>query len=249
MLQSIAAYIRKGVPSGAEGDRMQRYAIYWAPRPDSPLAAFGREWLGADPETGEAPGRREMLGLDAGLVERATVTPRVYGLHATMKAPFRPAPGLDEAQLAEALAEFCAPRRRFAAGPLRLARFDRWIALIPTAPLADLNWLADQCIVHFDRFRAPLSEEDRARRGPVRDPLHALYLEQFGYPAIFSAFGFHITLAGPLPAQELDAVENALRPAVTRFTETPFTVEELCWFGDPGGGRLFKVCSRAALMR
>ncbi len=228
---------------------MQRYAIYWAPGPDSALAAFGRAWLGADPETGNAPGRRETLGLDADLVERATRTPRVYGLHATMKAPFRPAPQVDEAQLGEALAEFCARRRRFATGPLRLARFDRWIALIPTTPLADLNWLADQCVVHFDRFRAPLSEEDRARRGPVRDPLHALYMEQFGYPAIFSAFGFHITLAGPLPPQELDAVEAALRPAVAPFMDTPFAVDDLCWFGDPGEGRLFKVCARAALMR
>ena len=38
---------------------MQRYALYWAPRPDSALAAFGRAWLGADPETGEPTRERD----------------------------------------------------------------------------------------------------------------------------------------------------------------------------------------------
>ena len=131
-------------------------------------------------------------------MERATKAPRVYALHATMKAPFRPAPGIGEAALNEALRAFCARRRRFTTGPLRLTRFDRWLALVPTVPHADLDWLADQCVVHFDHFRAPLSPEDRARRGTIDDPLHAMYLEQFGYPGIFAAFGFHITLAGPL---------------------------------------------------
>jgi hypothetical protein len=228
---------------------MQRYAIYWAPKPDSVLAAFGRAWLGGDPETGEAVDQRDMLGLDAELVERATRAPRLYGLHATMKAPFRPAPGVDEAALNEALDAFCARRRRFVTGPLRLARFDRWLALIPTAPHADLDWLADQCVVHFDRFRAPLSEDDRGRRGTIRYPLHAMYLEQFGYPGIFSAFGFHITLAGPLEPAGLDAVEAALMPATARFTKAPFAVDDLCLFGDPGGGGLFNIRGRAALMR
>lgn len=228
---------------------MQRYAIYWAPKTDSALAAFGRAWLGADQETGEAVPERDYLGLDAQLVERATKAPRVYGLHATMKAPFRLAPGVEESALNDALAEFCARRRRFTTGPLRLARFGRWLALVPTAPHADLDWLADECVVRFDRFRSPLSQEDRARRGTIHDPLHALYMEQFGYPGIFSAFGFHITLAGPLAGPELDVLEAALRPATARFTETPFAVEDLCWFGDPGAGSLFRIRGRAALMR
>lgn len=228
---------------------MQRYALYWAPGHDSALAAFGRAWLGADPETGEPARERNPLGLDAELVERATKAPRVYALHATMKAPFRPAPGVGEATLNEALRAFCARRRRFTTGPLRLTRFGRWLALVPTAPHADLDWLADQCVVHFDHFRAPLSDEDRARRGAIADPLHAMYLEQFGYPGIFAAFGFHITLAGPLAPAELDVVEAALRPAIAPFVAEPFAVDDLCWFGDPGGGELFKVCGREALMR
>ena len=226
-----------------------RYALYWAPRPDSALADFGRTWLGSDPERGEPARDRDCLGLDPSLVERATVAPRRYGLHATMKAPFRLAPGVTEAALTKALDTFCARRRRVKAGPLRLARFGTWLALVPTAPLADLDWLAAECVVHFDRFRAPLSEADRARRAGLTDPLQRMYLEQFGYPQVLTAFFFHITLAGPLEPPELDAVEAALLPAVAPFTAASFALDDLCWFGDPGGGGLFKTCSRSPLKR
>jgi Protein of unknown function (DUF1045) len=228
---------------------MQRYAIYWAPRPDSALADLGRKWLGADPERGAPSAAREAYGLDPELVERATVSPRRYGLHATMKAPFRLAPDVSQAELNAALQAFCARRRRFTTGPLRLARFDRWLALLPTPPFADLDWLAAECVVNFDHFRAHLSAQDRARRGGIADPLLSTYLEEFGYPHVLAAFQFHITLAGPAEPGELDAIEAALLPAVARFTQTDFAVEDLCWFGEPDGGGLFRTVSRFALMR
>ncbi len=227
---------------------MQRYAIYWAPAPETALADLGRRWLGSDPERGEPSAERVTFGLNAGLVERVTAAPGRYGLHATMKAPFRLAVDVDEQTLSDTLRTFCARRRRVQAGPLHLTRFDHWLALLPTRPLADLDWLASECVVAFDRFRAPLSEEDRARRSGITDPLLSCYLEEFGYPHVLAAFEFHITLAGPAEPAELDAVEAALRPVVAPFTEAPFMIEDLCWFGDPGGG-LFKVCARAPLMR
>lgn len=227
---------------------MRRYAIYWTPEPGSALADFGRRWLGSDPERGEASAERETLGLDPALVERATAAPRRYGLHATMKAPFRLTSDVSEAALNDALAAFCAPRRQARAGCLRLVRFGGWLALVPEAPLADLDWLAAECVVHFDRFRAPLSDDDRARRSGIADPLRQLYFEQFGYPDVLAAFTFHITVAGPLPSVELDAIEAVLRPATASFTQEPFRVRDLCWFGDPGDGRLFQVRGRAPLM-
>jgi Protein of unknown function (DUF1045) len=228
---------------------MQRYAIYWAPRAESALAEFGRRWLGGDPEQGAPSATRDLYGLDPALVERATAAPRRYGLHATMKAPFRLAPDVSQSELNAALHAFCARRRRVVAGPLRLTRFARWLALIPTAPLADLDWLAAECVVHFDQFRASLSAEDRARRAGLTDPLARRYLEEFGYPHVLAAFAFHITLAGPAEPRELDAIEAALRPAIAPFTEAPFALEDLCWFGEPDIGGLFKLCGRAPLTR
>jgi hypothetical protein len=72
---------------------MERYAIYWAPASGSALAEFGRRWLGSDPERGAPSDRRDSFGLDPGLVERATVAPRRYGLQASMRLPSpRPSP-------------------------------------------------------------------------------------------------------------------------------------------------------------
>jgi hypothetical protein len=225
----------------------QRYAIYWAPRPDSALADFARQWLGGDPETGQIAPARAHHGLDSELVERATASPRRYGCHATMKAPFRLAEGASEEELGQALADFCAKRRHARSGRLRLHRFSRYLALTLSAERAEIDWLAQQCAVQFDRFRAPLDEADRARRSGHLPPSAQRHLDQFGYGDIFDRFMFHITLAGPLDEAEMDKVEAALAPDVQPFTREPFVVEDLCLFGDPGQRGLFRVVGRYPL--
>jgi hypothetical protein len=222
-----------------------RYAIYWAPPAGSALAEFGKRWLGGDPETGAGVSRRELFGIDGALMERATRSPRRYGLHATIKAPFRLAPDRSEAELGEALASFCSMRRQVWAGPLRLHRFGRYLALVPSSPRAGVEWLEAECVTFFDRFRAPLSEADRARRaGNPMSPLEAAHFEQFGYPHVLSLFFFHVTLAGPLDAPELAEVEAALAPHLAAYTADEFVMRELCLFGDPGADGLFRIARR-----
>ncbi len=222
----------------------ERYAIYWAPKRDSALAEFGDAWFGR----GEASARN-IHGLDSALVERAARVPSRYGLHGTVKAPFRLRSGCTPDDLAAELSAFCARRRRVICGKLRLHRFARYLALVPEAPRAELEWLASGTVTHFDRFRAPLTDEDLARRSGNLSPRERLLLEQFGYPHIFEWFFFHITLAGPLDEAELKRVEDALAPAVEPFTRDAFEFEELCVVGDPGGGARFSMVSRAPLMR
>jgi hypothetical protein len=221
----------------------ERYAIYWAPKRDSALAEFGDAWFGR----GEASARNTH-GLDSALVERATGGPSRYGLHGTVKAPFRLRTGCTRDDLCGELFAFCARRRRVICGNLRLHRFARYLALIPEVPRADLEWLASECVTHFDRFRAPLTPEERARRSGDLPARESLLLEQFGYPHIFERFFFHITLAGPLDENELKRVEDAIAPALEAFTRYAFRFEELCIFGDPGGGAPFSISSRASLM-
>lgn len=227
----------------------ERYAIYWAPPQHDPLAAFAQAWFGPDSSQPAAPSRQHRFGVDAALIERATASPRRYTLHATLKAPFRLAGSVAPGELLEALAAFAAMRRHVETGPLRLRRLTRYLALVPEPPTAQLDWLAAQCVVHFDGFRAPLSEADRARRPANPGPLETIYMEQFGYPYIFSAFEFHITLAGPLSAGELAQVEAALAPECAAFGQRPFRVEDICLFGDPGGGERFRLVGRFALRR
>lgn len=222
----------------------ERYTLYWTPEASTPLAVFEREWFGRCLETGEEDLPRNSFGLDTELADRAIASPRRYGLHATIKAPFRPWDSVGESDLAEAIRAFCVRRRAPRAGRLRLHRFSRYLALVPEAERAELEWLEAECVTHFDRFRAPLDDSDRARRSAELPPDERALLEQFGYPYIFSKFFFHITLAGPLSPDELEAVEAALSPAVEPFTQQPFTMRELCLLGDPGGGALFQLCGR-----
>jgi hypothetical protein len=225
----------------------QRYAIYWIPPSGSVLEQFGRSWLGGDLETGEMHDRR--IGLGEELAERAAKSPRRYGFHATIKAPFRLASDVTEDDLAEALALFCSKRRLIRSGPLGLERFPSYLALCPQNRRSEIEWLASDCVANFDRFRAPLTDADRKRRRGELPPLEKLQMEQFGYPYIFSLFYFHISLAGPLEPRELDAVAAALRPALRGFANEDFLLGELCLVGDPGDGALFKMISRAPLMR
>ncbi len=152
-----------------------------------------------------------------------------------------------EADLAAALAAFCAGRRRVLTGPLRLHAFSRYLALVPASDRADLEWLASECVTHLDGFRAPLTEADRERRPGAMSPLQRQQMEEFGYPYIFSSFFFHITLAGPLDPEALGRVEAALSPALAPFMQDPFVVDELCLFGDPGGGGAFRIIGRFPL--
>src|SRR5690349_18753745 len=108
----------------------QRYAIYWVPEPGSALAEFGGRWF-ANAGGGEAGGRpNETLGLPPELALRATEAPSHYGIHATLKAPFRLREDATEAELKAALDAFCVGRRPVKGGPLKLARFQRYLGLV-----------------------------------------------------------------------------------------------------------------------
>jgi hypothetical protein len=63
-----------------------RLALYWAPDLDDPLHRDGSSWLGRDAETGAALPQPRVPGHDLAAI---TADPRGYGLHATLKAPFR----------------------------------------------------------------------------------------------------------------------------------------------------------------
>ena len=167
------------------------------------MAEFGALWFGGF----------ETFGLAPELARRATKAPAVYGLHATFKAPFPLRDDVAPEALRDALDDFCANRRAPAAGRLILGHHQRYLTLMLNGLQADIDWLATECVTHFDHFRAPLDEEDDARR--ELDGLsqqEEAFLKEFGYPYVLSAFRFHISLAGPLESAELDEVAKALEP-------------------------------------
>ena len=225
-----------------------RYAIFWLPPADSALAQFGRDWFGVCPERGEV-GKPSSFGLPDALAAEAIARPYRYTLHGTIMAPFRLADGVAAAMIAEELRSFCARRATRRTGPLRLARLTRHLALIPEGGTAGLDWLAADCVTHFNRFRAATTEDDLARFPPDQHPpSQRQQVREFGYPYVLSDFIFHITLAGPLAPEQLDQVEAALAQQVAPMTAEPFEIGSLCLLGETDQATPFRLIARCALL-
>jgi len=120
-----------------------RHALYFAPPIHHPLWAIGNAWLGRNPETGETVSQPTPPDFTAEEIRDATASPRRYGLHATLKAPFRLAAGCDETGLRRRLTRFAAAHASFVLTPLEVAVIDDFIALKTKDPSAQLRVLAD----------------------------------------------------------------------------------------------------------
>jgi putative phosphonate metabolism protein len=186
-----------------------RLALYWAPALDDPLHARGSAWLGRDAETGAPLQQPALPGLD---IAELTADPRGYGLHATLKPPFRLCLSWAEAMAAaEALAARTAP---FELPPLAVRDLDGFLALRETAPCPALHALADACVEALDECRAPPSEAELARRRRAGlSPRQEDYLARWGYPYVFAEWRFHVTLTRRLTPAE----KAVVLPAVTEF--------------------------------
>jgi len=226
----------------------QRYAVYYAPKADSDLAAFGNSWLGRDPETGREMDRPAAIGLADGEVAAITVSPSRYGFHGTLKPPFALKDGQTRVQLERAIADYCAAASSVTCGPLLLKSIGSFIALIPTAPTDQLGVLASGLVQALDGFRQP---EDEAamnkRRASGLSDRQEEYLVRWGYPYVMEEFRFHLTLTDKLDPDRMMRARDAVAPIVAPLCQSPFVVSEVCLFGDPGAGRPFDLLGRFAL--
>lgn len=193
-----------------------RYAVYVVPPRDSELYRFGASVLGVDCYTGDPVSYPSDAAREWADVVRE---PRVYGFHATMKAPFRLTPGTSASELAAAVDVFARTCPLVDAGLMEVAEIGAFIALKPAAANAPLDALAAACVREFDRFRAPMTAAERERR--LRTPLTPRQVHQvdtFGYPFVFDDFRFHMTLTGPLPDADRASTLRWLRLV---FAERP----------------------------
>ena len=200
-----------------------RYALYLAPAPGSAWARFADDWFARQ--------------------EDFLAQPRRYGFHATLKAPFRLAPGATLAKLAAELERFCTARRAFALPALRAKRIADFLALVPEAPDARLDKLAADCVVRFERYRAPLDDLDliRRRRAPLTARQDAL-LERWGYPYVLDEFRCHFSLTGPLRGPL-----RAAPPEPPPLPGEPMPVDAVSLFEEPAPGADFRLVHRAPL--
>ncbi|MCA0871182.1 DUF1045 domain-containing protein [Seohaeicola saemankumensis] len=224
----------------------KRFAIYYTPPQDAAWARFATRWLGWDMAAGAAAPHPDIPDLPRPVSE-ITATPRKYGLHGTIKPPFRLAEAKTAGQLATACATLCAELAPVRLDGLQLARLGRFLALRPMGGEEPLNQLAATCVRDLDSFRAPASEAELARRrAGGLSPAQDSNLTTWGYPYVMQDFRFHITLTGRLPRAELPATEAALHTALDGMTPAPFILDALSLVGEDDNG-LFHLIHRYAL--
>jgi len=225
-----------------------RYAVYFAPAEDSALNRLASRWLGRCAYTGTRYPPTGVGEITPAAQEEITAEPRRYGFHATLKPPFRLPQGRTATELLTAVESFAAARPRIILPGLRVARLGRFLALVPERASPELEALAADCVVTFDRFRAPPGEAELARRRS-RDLTRRQeeLLLAWGYPYVMEEFRFHMTLTGPLAPETGESVLPALQETFDPVCGTSFVLDALTVFGqfDPAGD--FRVVARYPL--
>lgn len=221
-----------------------RYAVYFAPPPESRLWRLASAWLGRDAYTGETLPPPVIRGLPRVEVRAMTEAPRRYGFHATLKAPFELAVGATERSLVQVAESFCR-RQRVISAPMQVRQLGEFLALLPTSRFLPLERLAAGCVETFEPFRAPLSEFDRARyrRGGL-SARQEYMLDRWGYPQVMEEFRFHMSLTGKLDQITLEETREKLARLFHELLIEPLRVDAICLFRQPDRGQPFEVMER-----
>lgn len=228
----------------------ERYAIHFAPVPHSALWRAGSRWIGRDAASGERFTTPAVEGGKPDTLKALTRSPRFYGFHATLKAPFHLRENETFESLTRATQEMVAECPSFALPTLRIAGLGNFIALVLSSSCSEIENLASRCVRSLDRFRAPGSEEDlkwrreQAELSPRQDAL----LNDWGYPYVLDEYRFHMTLTGSIADQELrQQLISTLEERFAHLLETPTIVDAICLFYQRNREQPFRIVERIAL--
>lgn len=219
-----------------------RYALYHVPDTSQPWAEWATRWLGWDAVSGRVPEPLAPEPRDA-----VTVTPRFYGLHATLKPPFRLSPGSTQAALSDAVAALARRLRPLQVDGLELAQLGQFLALRARGDETALNLLAAACVSELDTFGAPLSDAELARRrGKGLKPQQEANLVRWGYPHVMDTFRFHITLTSRLDRVTFAEIQDRLSEELVPILPAPYLIGHIALTGEARDGR-FRLISRHRL--
>lgn len=176
-----------------------RHAAYFAPALQSQAWELGSRWLGRCAHR-LIPLEQPQFGhLGSEWFENLTRSPRLYGWHATLKAPFelKSNASLDELQMAfQLLAQKTVSAFHV---PLKLVEMGDFLALVPSLPSPDLQLFEAHCVRELHPLALPLSEAERKRRTGTGLTLRQTeLLLEWAYPYVMDQFQFHMTLSGSL---------------------------------------------------
>jgi len=220
-----------------------RVALYYAPAEDDPLWARAVAWLGRDPATGGEVAQPDIPGL-AAITEDAAG----YGFHATLKPPFRLRPGVGWETFVGEVRALAASVPPFPLPPLEVRDLFGFLALTEAEPSPALQALCDVCVAWPDALRAPPDDAEFARRRRMRlAPAEEKNLVRWGYPYVFSAWFFHMTLTRRLSEAEHAAYRPAAEDWFAAVLEEPRTVADIALFVQAEPGEAFDLVERVRL--
>jgi len=211
-----------------------RYAVYYAPSLGSELDAFGNSWLGRDPVCGRELSAPPLRAIDTQVWESVTGTPRKYGFHGTLKAPFELREGATAEELFEYAEAFAARQRCFSIKGLKLCDIGSFLALGPGDEHA-MDDLAEACLREFEPFRAEPSLADmERRRARGLSPRQERLLVRWGYPYVLEEFRFHLSLTGTIMDRGvLKKVKRQLMDMTAGLRAASHPVVDVCIFHQP----------------
>jgi putative phosphonate metabolism protein len=220
-----------------------RFAVYYAPAPESLLNRLGSVWLGRDAFSGE-----RLAQPFGGALQEITAEARRYGFHATLKPPFALKGDASADDLVDA-AGHLAMRLGPVAIRLALKQIDGFLALVPANEPQALNAIAASCVRELDRFRRPAGETELAKRRAVgltaRQDDH---LVRWGYPYVFEDFRFHLTLTRRLVKPEVQDVLSLAQSYFADILAAPQTIDNLSIFVEPAQGADFAALRQFSLL-
>jgi hypothetical protein len=220
-----------------------RVALYYAPAVDDPLWTRGAEWLGRDP-LADAPRSQPALPDIAAV----TAEPRLYGFHATLKPPMVLRDDVTWDNVVRTTRAIAATIPAFDLPALAVADLHGFLALRETTPSPALQALADACTAGVDALRAPPEPDELARRR--RAGLSAAQeanLLRWGYPYVFAAWRFHMSLTRRLTAEEDARIRPVAKSWFAYTLNLPRRVADICLFVQRGPGEPFVLAERVAL--
>jgi hypothetical protein len=200
---------------------------------------MGSSWLGWDTISGQ-PASQPEAG-SAVKIQEITDAPRKYGLHATIKAPFRLANNVTVLELEQQFKILCGSIKPIVFN-LKLSELSGFFALTPTVKNTELRKLHSKVVRELDYFRAqPTKEEIIKRRENQLTSEQDQNLIKWGYPYIFEDFYFHITLTGKIPEdfrnKVKDEIENFFQPVL----QQKINLSELALVGEAKDGNFYVI--------
>jgi putative phosphonate metabolism protein len=228
-----------------------RFAIYFVPAAGTALYRFGAAVLGYDCYTGEVVARLPDVALTEAEWAPLTAEPRTYGFHATLKAPFRLRDEFGHDDLVAEVKTLAASISTIPMLEPAVELIGGFVAIVPRSASPALERLAASCVTDFERFRLPMTAQERSRRLAAGLSLRqAANLERWGYPYVFEEFRFHMTLTGRIGPDQRLAIHALLQDKFAQACgHGPIRLDRLALVRQEHPNSPFRVIGHAALSR